>query len=82
MSKFHQSQAWTNLRARAVAAARKADAPCPVCGHPIDWTASGDDILASLTPERRKVIAKITDGHRSPNETEEARMAAAKLRAS
>ena len=41
MSKFHQAQAWTNLRARAVAAARKADAPCPVCGRPIDYTASG-----------------------------------------
>ena len=41
VSKFHQSQAWTNLRAKAVAAARRADAPCGVCGKPIDYSASG-----------------------------------------
>ena len=76
MSRFHQSQAWTNLRARAVAAARKADAPCPVCGHPIDWTASGrtawgpsgDHIISvALDPTRALDPSNIRVTHRKCN---------------
>ena len=76
MSKFHQSQAWTNLRARAVAAARKADAPCPVCGHPIDWTASGrtawgpsgDHVISvALDPSRALDPSNVRVTHRKCN---------------
>ena len=36
-----QSRAWTELSARYREACRQIDAPCALCGQPIDYTLSG-----------------------------------------